>query len=53
MRALLEEMEKLRERIGKLNGLRQQVGDNAQVRDVHIQALQLELKALGEADPRD
>ena len=51
MRAWLEEMEKLRERIGKLNGLRQQTSDNTQVRNVHLQALQLELKALGKAIP--
>ena len=51
MRALLDEMEKLRERIDQLNSLRQQASDTGLLREAHIHALQLELKALGEAIP--
>ena len=49
MRALLDEMDKLRGHIDQLNGLRQRASDTEQLRAAHIQVLQLELKALGEA----
>ena len=51
MRAFLDAMEELRGHIGQLNDLRQMASDTSQVRDAHIQALQLELNALGEAIP--
>ena len=48
MRAFLSDMEKLRSRIDQLDGLRQQASDTNRIRNAHMQALQIELKALGE-----
>lgn len=47
MLAWLDNMEKLRDRIGQLNSLRQQVNDLEHTRDTHIQQLKQQLQSLG------
>jgi len=47
MRAWLDEYEKLRERVGQMNFLRQQAGEFERNRKVHIQLLNRQLAGLG------
>lgn len=51
MRAWLDDLEKLRERIAKLSTLRQQVSDRENTRGTQIQKLKQQLQSLGKDGP--
>ena len=51
MRAWLDNLEKLRDRVGQLNTLRQQVSDLVHTRDTQIQLLKQQLQSLGKEGP--
>lgn len=51
MRAWLDDLEKLRERVGQLNTLRQQVSELEHSRDTQIQLIKQQLQSLGRESP--